>query len=270
MIGILFSKENPTSEAAAMRMLESQDFSEQGTGKWAWKRGDVALQEIPRNCVYAEDADSLGFETIYFLSSHGSGKGVPAFTTHAEGNWNGEAKLGGKPRELAIAAPLAMLSLLRLMQATGLEGVEKTYEATHHGPLIKTPSLFVESGGSEDDKRNRQRSDMLADLVLKSISEQKERAVEHSKVVIGIGGMHYPVKFNRLALEKGYAFAHIMPKHALYNADGSSNLGMLSQAIERSKPKPELAVVEWKSINSEARNNVIAKLNELGMEHERV
>jgi D-tyrosyl-tRNA(Tyr) deacylase len=65
-------------------------------------------------------------------------------------------------------------------------------------------------------------------------------------------------------LEGKYAFAHMMPKHQC------TELDMLGQAIERSAPKAEIAVIEWKGLKAEPRRAIIEKLSSLGLDYERV
>ncbi len=53
------------------------------------------------------------------------------------------------------------------------------------------------------------------------------------------------------------------------NSDGTDNLGMLPQALERSQVRPEVAVLDWKSLNATAKAETIKKLNEVGLDYER-
>ena len=136
-----------------------------------------------------------------------------------------------------------------------------TYEATHHGPLLETPSFFVEVGGSEAITR----------LALRHPGERPFAdyfSAEHEnvgKVAIAIGGTHYPEKFTRLALEGRYAFCHIMPRHSCTYAD------MLRMGIERSAPRAECAVIDWKGISGPgAGGRHRANLAELGIDYVRV
>ncbi|MDE1761892.1 MAG: hypothetical protein KGH59_03445 [Candidatus Micrarchaeota archaeon] len=268
MIGIIYSADDPASANAAGQLKETHDFSESRiSGRTCWKNGDIVLWEADSRLIDAKSVDTMGFEVAYFLSKHKSANGVGAFTTHPLGNWTAEAAIGGTPRELSIAAPAEMLCVLAAIARIDAVGIERTYEATHHGPLLRTPSLFVELGGNDAAISNVRLAHKLADAVFSALSVKQDL---QDKVVIGIGGTHYPAKFTKLALEKGYAFAHMMPKHAILNDDGSDNLGMLSQAVERSKAPPEAAVIDWKSINAETRNKVLKELSAIGIDYERV
>ncbi|MGI0141282.1 MAG: D-aminoacyl-tRNA deacylase [Candidatus Micrarchaeales archaeon] len=268
MIGLISSALDPASKNMTEHLVSEYNFEEvEMFGRKCWKDVDLVLCMLDGPLVHAEFVDSWGFGVIYFLSKHKSNNGIPSLTTHSLGNWGVGAKIGGKPHELSCAAPYQMLSVLNRINMMDASGVEKTYEATHHGPLLKTPSLFVELGGDDATINNPELAKRLADALYVAIPEGK--AITPEKVAIGIGGMHYPRKFTQLALEKGYAFSHIMPKHAITNQDGSDNLAMLDQAAQKSKDTPNLAVIEWKSINAPTKDRVIKKLNELGLEYER-
>jgi len=60
----------------------------------------------------------------------------------------------------------------------------------------------------------------------------------------------------------------MLPKHAIEG--NGDNVFMLEQAVKRTKKEVEIAVIDWKSLNSETRAKVISKLNELGLDYERV
>lgn len=266
MIGIVYSTKDEVSASAARAIISEYGLENKG-GSFANDR--IAVKEIETELTCAEKADSFGFEVIFFLSKHSSAKGIPAFTTHATGNWAGKAELGGKPKELSTAAPASMLAVLASFGKLDVR-IEKGYEATHHGPLLKTPSLFVELGGNDETRSNMELQRKLAVAAYESATLTADKEVDMAKVVIGIGGNHYPSKFSKLAMEKGYAFSHIMPKYAIMNDDSSDNLDMLEQTLARSANAPEAAVLEWKSVNSVVRNKILSRLNEIGLDYEKI
>ncbi len=265
MIGIFYSTQDVASLNMASYLKEEYSFRESSTnGRRCFSDGKACIFETNKSLLELDNLDEYGLDLIYFLSKHSSAQGISAFTTHPTGNWTNEARLGGKPYELSYSAPLEMLESLRNLKKPNIDGIEVSYEATHHGPLLKTPSLFVEIGGNPSTIENKE----YAKIVGKAMHDTLyKNDIEFNKVVIGIGNTHYPMRFTRLALEKGYAFAHMIPKYAI--EDNGSNFFMLEQAMERSKDKVEGAIIDWKSLNSEARSKAIAKLNELGLDYER-
>lgn len=199
-------------------------------------------------------------EPAIFMSKHSSSKSIGSFTVHSEGNWSSKAELGGIPNVLSMASPIEMLNTLIQMSKINVNGVEVTYEATHHGPNTYKKSFFAEVGGNAEVVN----SPGMAELLAKSIINSLNMGNGSNKIVIGIGGNHYASKFTKLALEKGYAFAHIMPRYY------ANETGMLNQAFEMSNPRPDVAVIEWKSLSAKEREPILKKLNEIGTDYERV
>ena len=262
MILFACSRKDQVSLWAGEALKRIGNFALKGSfeGAQTYMSGESVLAESEVSNLNSEFLNGMKDpECIIFLSAHSSAKGVESFTVHSEGNWGREAALGGKGRSLSVAAPLYMLKLARIMGNSERGGSNFVYEATHHGPLLNTPSLFMEFGGGEGAKMNKPKAEMLAEYAYRILDADDY----HEKVVVGIGGQHYSEKFTRLALSKGYAFAHIMPKYYC------SEVEMLEQAFERSSPKPSAAVIEWKSIKAETRNSIIKKLNDMGMEYEK-
>ncbi|MDE1856550.1 MAG: D-aminoacyl-tRNA deacylase [Candidatus Micrarchaeota archaeon] len=201
-------------------------------------------------------------DLVIFLSKHKSASGSLSFTTHALGNWGDRADVGGAPKSLSCAAPVEMLALLQRLHGNNSVGFDVTYEATHHGPLVNKPVLFAEFGGPDPDSIEL---DKPAEILARSVYEMlNEAEPEFDKIAFGVGSPHYPSRFTKLAIEGRYAFSHIMPNYAVSNVD------MVPMAIERSKPEPEIATVEWKSIKSAEREAVIKSLEEAGLDYVRV
>ncbi|MDE1833544.1 MAG: hypothetical protein KGH58_03950, partial [Candidatus Micrarchaeota archaeon] len=235
---LVYSTVDPVSLGVAGELKSILGFSEEGSlGRYRQFRLDNArLLEADVPLFKADEIDGLVDGPILFISRHASAGGVGSFTAHSTGNWSASAVLGGEPMRLSAASPERMLSVLRLIGSVAVESA--TYEATHHGPLTRNPSLFVELGGNPSFADSLQNRKMLASAIAGALENGFE--AEYDKVAIGIGGTHYPRKFTRLALEGRYAFGHMMPNYAI-NAD------MIANAVECSDVAVERAVVEWKS-----------------------
>ncbi len=262
MPAIVYSPEDIVSAGAARALKEIVPFEEvePAAGNRHFRHGELDLFELPKHHLYADHLDELGADLLIVLSRHSSAQSVPAFTVHPMGNWSTEARLGGRPKDLATAAPVAMLRTLRALSEADTNGLQVTYEATHHGPFLNTPSFYAEVGGNESTWTDRRLLAILAGSVHASLTKE----APYEKVALGIGGLHYESKFARLALEGKYAFAHMMSKHYVREID------MLEKAATRSSPRPEVAVIEWKSLSSETRKPILARLGEIGLDYVRV
>lgn len=261
MILIAYTTGNITSANignALRQMLDLNDAEELEKMK-LFSSKEVSIIELEEPTIHADYLQHVMHSDLIIIAErHTSAKGVASFATHAEGNWSASAELGGKPKMLSVAAPRAMLSVLSELNRHKTAAIEVTYEATHHGPLLDTPSLFVEVGGNDQALKSKELAHTLASAI--SYVVEKEEP-EYDKIALGIGGTHYPARFTALALQGKYAFSHIMPA---YHA---SEYEMLVSAAQRSDPKPEVAIIEWKSIKAHQRNQIIGVLEEIGMEH---
>src|SRR5205807_5140421 len=94
-------------------------------------------------------------DLVVYRSKHRSESGRPSLTVHPIGN-PGAAEFGGQPRTLVPSAPRWMTSALRsLRQAGGHLGYVVTFEATHHGPYLTSPTFYIEQGSTEREWRGR-------------------------------------------------------------------------------------------------------------------
>ncbi len=263
---VVYSDDNVTSSNIGRAILAAGDFEEleKISGYRHFRSDSFEVLGIDSGMLTCDYLDSIiKTNAIIFACSHRSSKGIASFTVHPEGNWSSEAKMGGKPNELSVAAPDYMLSIMESLKRNNDTALPVIYEATHHGPLLKTPSMFVEVGGSKEALESEEYAALVAKSVMDALSDSPpESGIK--ECVLGIGGMHYADKFTRLAFEKGYAFSHMMAKYYV------SETGMLGQAVERSSIRAEKAVIEWKSIKAADRENIIKELDGIGIGYERV
>ncbi len=247
--------------AEALKSAFGPQEAEPIGGMKHWKGDGFDLMELNTIHLYADFLDEyIKNDVIIFLSRHGSIKNIPAFTVHPEGNWANEAKLGGKPGELSTAAPVFMARILHQMKKNNKTDISVTYEATHHGPLLSAPSLYTEIGGTNEIRESMDHALFLARCVVDSLDDD----IAYEKVAIGLGGLHYSDRFAKLTLENKYLFSHIMPRHFINHTD------MIPQGVERSSPKAEIGIIDWKSLRAAEREASIKKLNELGLDYVKI
>ncbi len=258
MLCLAYSENDAIACAAIKRISENLSLgTERAMDGYSVRSGAIGLVRISGRAVDASFIDGIGASQIIFVSRHSSAKGVLSLTTHATGNWTASAELGGKPREISIACPRKMLSFISAAARLPQSRVGVTYEATHHGPLLETPSLFAELGPLQDGA-----PEGIIDSFARTVLDSLDINPDFGKVALGIGGTHYPEKFTRLALSGKYAFAHIMPKHSI-------EPDMIGKAMLKSEDLPEVAVLDWKSIKASAKKQVLEKLEALGVDYEK-
>jgi D-aminoacyl-tRNA deacylase len=261
---LVYSKFDEVALTVVGSLSKTIDFELLKSGdRYRHFAGDkINLIEITEPSINAYFLDSeIHAERFIFLSKHSSSKGIVSFTSHALGNWSDSNEFGGEPKELGIASPKYMLRFLKAMdKCKSVTSIPVTYEATHHGPFLRKPSLFIEIGPI-NEALDGKIANMFADGAMDTLNGTDPY---FDKVALGIGGNHYSEKFTAFALSGKYAFSHIMPKYHAMEHD------MVEKAVKRTELPIDLAVIDWKSMKADYRNKIIEELDKIGIDYERV
>jgi D-aminoacyl-tRNA deacylase len=171
---------------------------------------------------------------VIFISRHRSKSGKPTLTTHPIGNY-GKADFGGKDKTLTPTLPRMMAELLRIMKKNATEEKlphQVCYEVTHHGPYMKTPTMFAEVGSNEKEWNKEKPANTVAKSLLELLNKcQYEKNTSNNiPVLIGIGGGHYAPRFTDVALNKKSAFGHMIPSYHI--KQGNINTKIFKKAIK--------------------------------------
>ncbi len=186
----------------------------------------VTLDDLPQADAYI------------MLSRHSSSKGIRAYTVHHTGNV-GEAKLGGEANSFSLAWPSFACLTLRKLKEVQREGYDVTYEATHHGPTIPKPLVFVEIGSTEVEWRDEENQKRVSEAVIRALQADDFRC---SKVALWIGGTHYAKRPSKRCFE-GICISHILAKYTFE----SLNEEILRKAFESSIEPVDMVMVEKKT-----------------------
>ena len=222
---IIASEADPASINLRDRLLEKAEWKEEGEfeGQQIWhlskNYGDFCLAgtrliTIDKLHIHAERIDQKWFEetnikieNIVFLSRHRAASGRPSLTVHPIGNW-GNADYGGLPGEVSGVSPVWMTGLLLNIYANRLPGYNVCFEATHHGPLVETPTMFLEIGSSENQWELRE----PAEALVKSLLElEPAKGIK----VVGIGGGHYTPRFTQATLSHQVCLGHMVANYGV-------------------------------------------------------
>ena len=79
-----------------------------------------------------------------------------------------------------------------------------------------------------------------------------------------LGGGHYNSAANKIMERTEYAVGHICPKYALANLDSE----MITQAIEKTIPKPSLVALDWKGLGQE-KERIVNLLDEMNIKYKK-
>ncbi len=223
-----------------------------------YKYGGADLIVIDTLHIHAQWLEEKYPSDLYvFVSRHSSEREIRTLSVHSTGNF-GDALFGGFGRTLSKAPALHMLSALKalkeLRDERGLD-YDVTYEVTHHGPTLNTPTMFVEVGSTEREWTDERAVEVVAEAAVRALKPEKVELV-----AVGVGAGHYAPDFTRLALEMDVAFGHMCPKYAADLLDRS----MFFQMVERTVPRP--SHIKLASLPSGVRKGVISWAEEAGLE----
>jgi D-aminoacyl-tRNA deacylase len=147
---------------------------------------------------------------IIYASRHRSESGNRSLTVHPIGNFH-KAEFGGKEETLVPSSPHLMSEAVRVLRKkAGCLEYSVSFEATHHGPFLQTPTFFIEIGSDEDAWQDKGAALAIAETILEI--EEKPYPIG-----IGVGGGHYAPRITDVALERKISFGHIIPSYALEN-----------------------------------------------------
>lgn len=195
------------------------------------------------------------YDFIIFASKHQSQKSERTLSVHAPGNWR-SAEYGGERGKVCSSSALLMKSLFQNLyviakQYSLVGDYDATMEATHHGPLINKPCVFIEIGSTEKEWSDRRAAFVVAKAISETVTTFKEDSFK--EIAIAIGGPHYCPSFNKIQLTSNVAISHVI---ANYSAPITEE--MIKEAISKTQEEIDFAVVDWKGLGpAEQRDQVI-------------
>ncbi|KAJ9568337.1 hypothetical protein OSB04_004303 [Centaurea solstitialis] len=180
-------------------------------------------------------------DEVIFLSRHTAASNRPALTIHPIGvphlREDEVPAAGGKP---GWAAPpnVRMGPWLRLLKVIAeshnlTPEFEVTLEATHHGPVIDSPTMFVEIGSTEEYWKRQDAAQAIALLVWKGLGLDGgipvgdwSRHNGKKKILLGVGGGHYVPRHMDIVLKDDVWVGHLLSGYSLPMEDnGDAGVG---------------------------------------------
>jgi len=194
------------------------------------------------------------YDFVIFASKHQSEKQEKSLSIHCPGNFR-DAKFGGIQNKVCPSSALfnkfMFEKLNQICEEQNFKDFNITMEATHHGPLLDIPCVFIEIGSTMIDWRNSRAGFIIAKTIKETIENFKENP--YKEIAIGLGGPHYCPGFNKLQKDSNVAFSHII---AQYNSPLTEE--MILEAINKTEEDIDFAVLDWKGLGkSEQRQEVI-------------
>lgn len=259
---IIVSLEDPAGLNIKKQLLENFDFAKSSSsfGNDVFANSKTSIYTVNEETIYHENLDKeIDADVFVFATKHRSAAGVPSLTVHAPGNW-GKAEMGGKESKLDVAAATMIKKGLKLLTTAVTEEKLKydvIQEATHHGPFLEKPCMFIEVGSNENEYNDEKAGKVIATTIMKILESNDDVTT-----AVAIGGMHHTPNFKDIQLSTNIAIGHVCPKYRL----SELNAEQLQQAIHKTWPKKaELVIVDWKGLG-EHKEKVKQLLDESGVE----
>lgn len=261
---VVCSESDTAGQNIKDNLLTFADFEEKDVGKFKLYLSDeFYIAETKERLIYADHIDEklakyIDFEEILFASRHSSKDGRKIFTVHVSGNV-GTADFGGKPYSLAKPSPQTMKNyVLALRERLDRKPeFEFTMEVTHHGPSeISKPSAFYEIGSTEEEWKDREAAEVVAEAMLDAIRAEKM----DWNVAVGVGGTHYAPRQTEIMLTTTFTFGHNFAKYTFEHLTAE----FLVKAVKLSEA--EYIIIDEKSVNSAVKKIVNEAAEVAGVE----
>ena len=231
--------------------------------------GDYKFYLVDNEIIYTENLDMEKinqYDFIIFASKHKSESKEKTLSVHAPGNWR-SADFGGVTGKACKSSALFMKYLFEKLNQKAEEAFLKEYkvtmEATHHGPLIDKPCVFIEIGSTEFEWTDRRAGFAVARAISDAIATFKEN--QYHEIAIAIGGPHYCPSFNNIQLKSNVAISHVIPNYVFPITEET-----IREAVAKTAEELDFVLLDWKGLgNAEQRQRVIEILKKLYLNYKR-
>jgi len=231
--------------------------------------GEYKFYLVDKEIIYTENLDLEKinqYDFIIFASKHKSESKEKTLSVHAPGNWR-SADFGGAAGKVCKSSALFMKYLFEKLNQKAAESYLKEYkvtmEATHHGPLIDKPCVFIEIGSTEFEWTDRRAGFAVARAISDAIATFKENP--YHEIAIAIGGPHYCPSFNQIQLKSNVAISHVIPQYVFPITED-----VVSEAVSKTAEELDFVLLDWKGLgNAEQRQRVLEILKKLYLDYKR-
>ena len=196
------------------------------------------------------------YDFIIFTSKHLSKQNTKTLSIHTPGNPTSndsetpENELGKISKSSALFCKQMFEILIQNTKQHELNNYQVTMEATHHGPIIDKPCLFIEIGSTEIEHNDRRAAFVIAKTINDTIENFQENP--YNEIAIGIGGPHYCPNFNKIQETSNVAIAHIIPQYAM-----PISTETILEAIKKTQEEVDFAVLDWKGLGTSEQRQII-------------
>ncbi len=241
-----------------------EDIGSDGENSYL-RRGDDVIMTISGLHITSELIDSKAKDfgivpdEVVFMSRHKAASGIPTLTVHPIGNYK-TADFGGKDGTLVRSSPRSMSQALRLISRYNDTDLYKvSFEVTHHGPYLETPTYFIEIGSDKTHWGDGHAAEILGKVI--EDVDDKEDYVQ----AIGVGGGHYAPRFTEMVLGYKIDIGHMVPGYQLDGMDDDTILDYLRKASEATNGT-KCVYLHKKALKKSEQHRIEGLIDSLGFE----
>ena len=262
---ICYEKDPPSANMKEQLLMrrEWEDLGTDGENTYLGC-GDLCIMTIPEKHLFTDDVDKkakahgIKVDEVVFMSRHSAASGMPTLTVHPIGNYD-DAEFGGRERTLVRSAPSLMTDALRRIKALNdTTEYSVSFEVTHHGPYLESPTMFIEVGSEETHWGDKHAAGIMADVMLSMDRD------DDYPTVIGVGGGHYAPRFTELALTKKVNIGHMVPAYRIVGSTDDRLTEMISNAAHATGT--DMVYVHRKSMKAAEERRINSIIETLGLE----
>ena len=175
-----------------------------------------------------ESATESIVDEVLVLSKHVSASETPALTLHAVGvpgeYPHGEQARSGGITGTAVPPSTRFGEFFRTMRGVAIrhqldKEYDLTLEATHHGPLLETPTLYLEIGSTAEQWSDERAASVWSETISHCLGMSDESTERkwggEGSVMIGLGGGHYAPRHKAVILSSEVWVGHILANYAI-------------------------------------------------------
>ena len=148
-------------------------------------------------------------------------------------------------------------SLRKIKALNSIPDYGVSFEVTHHGPYLETPTYFIEIGSEETHWGDMNAAAILADVLLDPGQTEGVNA-------IGVGGGHYAPRFTDIALTHRINIGHMVPNYQMDGMDDETIVSYFQKASRASDAK--CVYFHRKSMKKPAEQRIEGLIGSAGLE----
>jgi D-tyrosyl-tRNA(Tyr) deacylase len=218
--------------------------------------------------VHSEDLDAIltqkfgPIDCIIFFTKHESKAQKRTFCIHTQGNF-ATADLGGTVGIVGLCPIVLKNALFQKIHALNQKQhhlqMDCVLEATHHGPDLQTPCIFVEIGSTITEWVDKSLAEITSKAVIETLKQYTTEQTT-KRCVAGIGGTHVCSNYTAYVLNGTFLLGHVCPSYMVERLTPS-----MIREMQQKHTLPIQFVMDTSGMNSAQKNTAQALFTQCGI-----